>query len=45
MYYVPKPSYHPQNPDIVVLSTDINEPEGGGIYEYNLKSNKLTMKT
>eukprot|EP01084_Bolivina_argentea_P028871 53621_1 len=39
-YYVPKPSYHPTNPDIVILSTDSTETHGG-IYEYNIKTNKF----
>eukprot|EP01084_Bolivina_argentea_P277891 474593_1 len=42
IYYIPKPSYHPRNPDIVILSTDCNEPGENGIHEYNLKSNTFT---
>eukprot|EP01084_Bolivina_argentea_P199257 340986_1 len=34
----PKPSYHPQNPDVVIISTNYHESKEG-IYEYNLIQN------
>eukprot|EP01084_Bolivina_argentea_P299571 516396_1 len=37
-YYIPKPSYHPKNKDVVVISTDCAE-DCSGIYEYNLTKN------
>eukprot|EP01084_Bolivina_argentea_P284195 486965_1 len=43
-YYFPKPSsstksYHPQNPDVVIISTAHYEGSKKGIYEYNLIQN------
>eukprot|EP01084_Bolivina_argentea_P199258 340988_1 len=35
-FYCPKPSYHPQNPVAVIISTDYDEGNKKGIYEYNL---------
>ncbi len=37
--YFPKPSYHPQNPDVVIISTSYYEGSKKGIYEYNLIQN------
>eukprot|EP01084_Bolivina_argentea_P036105 66828_1 len=37
-YYMPKPSHHPKNKDVVIISTDYWE-EQNGIYEYNIKNN------
>eukprot|EP01084_Bolivina_argentea_P299836 516889_1 len=38
-YYFPKPSYHPQTPNAVIISTDHEEGSKKGIYEYNLTQN------
>eukprot|EP01084_Bolivina_argentea_P127515 225496_1 len=38
-YYVPKPSYHPTNKDLVILTTNYCEGNENGIYEYNTKRN------
>eukprot|EP01084_Bolivina_argentea_P284193 486961_1 len=37
--YCPKPSYHPQNKDVVIISTNIHEGKAKGIYAYNLIQN------
>eukprot|EP01084_Bolivina_argentea_P311035 538333_1 len=36
--YFPKPSHHPKNTDVVIISTDCEE-DCCGIYEYNLTKN------
>eukprot|EP01084_Bolivina_argentea_P026228 48751_1 len=38
-FYFPKPAYYPQNPDVVIISTDYEEGNKKGIYEYNLTQN------
>eukprot|EP01084_Bolivina_argentea_P283500 485563_1 len=38
-YHIPKPSYHPQNQNVVIVSTSCGEAYKKGIYEYNLKQN------
>eukprot|EP01084_Bolivina_argentea_P311033 538329_1 len=38
-WYFPKPSYHPQNPDVVIISTNYAEGDEKGIYEHNLIQN------
>eukprot|EP01084_Bolivina_argentea_P053142 97571_1 len=41
-HYFPKPSYHPTNKDVVILSTnywDVYRNEKEGIYEYNMEKN------
>eukprot|EP01084_Bolivina_argentea_P311034 538332_1 len=38
-YYCPKPSYHPKNMDVVIVSTDYDEGSKKGIYEHNLIQN------
>eukprot|EP01084_Bolivina_argentea_P107976 192999_1 len=35
----PKPSYHPKNKDVVILSTSTSEENKKGIYEYNTRRN------
>eukprot|EP01084_Bolivina_argentea_P054926 100730_1 len=37
--YIPKPSHHPTNKDVVIISTHCIEGNIRGIYEYNMKSN------
>eukprot|EP01084_Bolivina_argentea_P268916 456896_1 len=37
--YIPKPSYHPKNKDVVIISTAHYEGSKKGIYEYNLIQN------
>eukprot|EP01084_Bolivina_argentea_P189505 325879_1 len=45
--YIPKPSIHPNNNDVVILSTDSYDgpskitEKTGGVYEYNLKTSEL----
>eukprot|EP01084_Bolivina_argentea_P104175 186561_1 len=39
-YWVPKPSDHAQNQDVVIISTDYEE-DSPGIYECNLRKNTL----
>eukprot|EP01084_Bolivina_argentea_P104178 186564_1 len=34
--YLPHPSYHPTNQNVVIVSTDYEEGNQKGIYEYNL---------
>eukprot|EP01084_Bolivina_argentea_P247771 414501_1 len=36
--YMPKPSHHPHNKDVVIISTNYFETSKG-IYAYNIKSN------
>eukprot|EP01084_Bolivina_argentea_P106317 190277_1 len=42
-YYITKPSYHPINKDVVIISTHYSHYRRGnntnGIYEYNIKTN------
>eukprot|EP01084_Bolivina_argentea_P000619 1152_1 len=38
-FYFPKPSYHPKNKDVVILSPSDLEGSKKGIYEYNLQKN------
>eukprot|EP01084_Bolivina_argentea_P094070 169117_1 len=38
-WYFPKPSYHPQNKDVIILSAGHYEGNKKGIYEYNTKKN------
>eukprot|EP01084_Bolivina_argentea_P199256 340985_1 len=38
-FHIPKPSYHPQNPDVVIVSTDYDQGNRKGIYECNLIQN------
>eukprot|EP01084_Bolivina_argentea_P283501 485564_1 len=38
-WYIPKPCYHPQNQNVVILSTNYDEGSKTGIYEYNLTKN------
>eukprot|EP01084_Bolivina_argentea_P159870 278447_1 len=38
-YPVPKPSYHPKDKDVVILSTSYWEGNTKGLYEYNTKRN------
>eukprot|EP01084_Bolivina_argentea_P064466 117577_1 len=40
-YYIPKPSYHPKNKDVVIISTNSAE-DSCGIYEYNLTKNTFS---
>eukprot|EP01084_Bolivina_argentea_P289063 496269_1 len=37
--WFPRPSYHPKNSDVVIISTDSEEENCNGIYEYNLTKN------
>eukprot|EP01084_Bolivina_argentea_P036103 66826_1 len=37
--YIPKPSCHPKNMDVVIISTDCDEEHCSGIYEYILTKN------
>eukprot|EP01084_Bolivina_argentea_P145608 255179_1 len=37
--YMPKPSRHPKNKDLIILSTSKWEGNNKGIYEYNTKRN------
>eukprot|EP01084_Bolivina_argentea_P106762 190975_1 len=37
--YVPKPSHHPKNRDVIIISTLFLEGNKKGIYEYNMKNN------
>eukprot|EP01084_Bolivina_argentea_P247774 414505_1 len=39
LWHFPKPSYLPQNKDVVILSTGCEEGNAKGIYEYNMKRN------
>eukprot|EP01084_Bolivina_argentea_P283502 485565_1 len=38
-WYIPKPCYHPQNQNVIIVSTDYYEGNQKGIYEYNLTQN------
>eukprot|EP01084_Bolivina_argentea_P283499 485562_1 len=38
-WYIPKPKYHPQNQNVIIVSTDYEEGSKKGIYEYNLIQN------
>eukprot|EP01084_Bolivina_argentea_P036104 66827_1 len=38
--YLPKPSHHPKNTDVVIISTDLHDcTTQNTIYEYNLTQN------
>eukprot|EP01084_Bolivina_argentea_P226147 382031_1 len=46
VWYIPKPSYHAKNQDVVIISTDCEELNKKGIrcmgvYEYDMKKNTL----
>eukprot|EP01084_Bolivina_argentea_P226149 382033_1 len=41
VWYIPKPSYHAKNQDVVIISTDCLELNKKGIYEYDMKNNTL----
>eukprot|EP01084_Bolivina_argentea_P124297 220260_1 len=38
-WYIPKPVHQPQNQNVIILSTDYEEGNKKGVYEYNLIQN------